>query len=323
MITELTYSYNDVYNIINGALEALRPSQRQATFISPAPLELFDPFTRTVTVPDMTTSSFSSSWDVFDHPTMSIECIPSVPPLVGLAFRSEFFTSEPIRKTPTFSSRLLRFYLGRKLPVVIEELQPGLRSDLALDVLRYTRLLEALTLEGIATLPPLTDVAFGMGKVLAQLHFGVGIDGMDVELVMGGDGRHGLQCYILDYNQCQRWLIRQPFDNLDEGKLTTGEANLSEGAIQLARRIGNCEHYYPKSSQELYCSFKKGYQHAVTELVSVCEPGEISEVRKMNAQAILAASEAFLLEYEEVGRGTVERKARTRSRVEMVIEHDM
>lgn len=41
-------------------------------------------------------------------------------------------------------------------------------------------------MEEIAVLPPLEQVARGMGKVLAQLHWGVGVDGMDAELVLGG-----------------------------------------------------------------------------------------------------------------------------------------
>jgi hypothetical protein len=263
----------------------------------------------------------SSSWDVFDHPTMSLDLIPSVPSLVAQAYKSEFFTQELARKSVDFDIRLIRLYLGRELPTHIQELQPGLRSDLALDVGRYTRLSKALSLEGIATLPRLGEVASAMGSILAHLHFCVGIDGMDVELFLGGNGDDGLQCYILDYNQCQRWLVPQPLDHLGSGKLTaTDSESLSEGAIRLARRIANCEHYYPKPTQILYGSFKDGYELTVSTLIgdrqwdNACKSEEPDEAFDTDAEAMMAASHAFLAEYEKVGRENSERKTRKEER---------
>lgn len=309
------FSYDEVNNIIRSDTQHLPPNLGQTTFKSPSPHQIFDPFTRTVKLPGMIITPMSSSWDVFDHPTMALDRIPNIPPLVGLAFRSEFFTKHLASTNPTFVNRLFRLYLGRELPHLIQELQPGLRSDLALDVERYRRLSNALNQEGIASLPPLKDVACGMGRVLAQLHYGVGIDGMDVELVLGGDGLHGLQCYILDYNQCQRWLVSRPLDNLGSGKLGIADGeDLSEGGKRLARRIGNCEHYYPKPSQDLYIDFKQGYLQTVIELVDAHRPEKFDAVWEKDAQAISAASMAFLAEYEEVGRETVERKLRTGDR---------
>jgi hypothetical protein len=263
----------------------------------------------------------SASWDVFDHPTMSLDLIPSVPSLVAQAYKSEFFTQDLARRSLDFNIRLMRLYLGRELPMYIRELQPGLRSDLALDVGRYTRLSKALTLEGTETLPPLGQVAFAMGRILAHLHFAVGIDGMDIELVLAGDGDHGLQCYVLDYNQCQRWLVARPLDRLGTGKpmIMDGE-DLSDGAIRLARRIANCEHYYPKPSQELYGQFREGYRISVGELIfdrendGVYRSYEAEDAFELDAKAVIAAGAAFLAEYEKVGRETCERKERGKSR---------
>jgi hypothetical protein len=159
-----------------------------------------------------------------------------------------------------------------------------------------------------------------MGRILALLHFGVGIDGMDVELVLGGDGDHGIQCYILDYNQCQRWLTPHPLDHLGTGKLTINDEDLSKGAVRLARRIGNCEHYYPKLSQKRYCDFKLGYEETVSKLVGdrtwdgANRSEEAAAAFEKDKQGIIAAGDAFLVEYEKVGRETAERKARTEGR---------
>jgi hypothetical protein len=317
---KLMNRYCEVYDTTNTPIDPKYPPE-DVEFISPRPRQLFDPISRTVKLPGMHPIHSSSSWNVFDHPTMSLDLIPSVPTLVAQAYKSEFFTQDLARKSPDFNIRLMRLYLGRELPTHIQELQPGLRSDLALDVGRYTRLSKALSLEGIARLPRLGEVAFAMGSILAHLHFCVGIDGMDIELVLGGDGDHGLQCYVLDYNQCHRWLVPQPLDHLGTGKLiaTEGES-LSEGAIRLARRIANCEHYYPKPSQDLYGKFKDGYELTVSSLVgdrqweNACKSVDPDEAFDTDAEAMIAAGEAFLAEYEKVGRETVERKARTESR---------
>jgi hypothetical protein len=226
---ELMIRYCEVYDTTNTPIDPKYPPE-DVEFISPCPRQLFDPISRTVKLPGMYPVQSSSSWDVFDHPTMSLDLIPSVPSLVAQAYKAEFFSQDLARKSLDFDIRLMRLYLGRELPTHIRELQPGLRSDLALDIGRYTRLSKALRLEGTETLPPLNEVAYAMGSILAHLHFCVGIDGMDIELVLGGDGDHGLQCYVLDYNQCQRWLVPRPLDHLGTGKLvaTDGET-LSEG----------------------------------------------------------------------------------------------
>ena len=40
-----------------------------------------------------------------------------------------------------------------------------------------------------------------MGEVLAKLHWAVGVDARDVELVLAGSAQHGVQCYLFDFNQ--------------------------------------------------------------------------------------------------------------------------
>jgi hypothetical protein len=50
-------------------------------------------------------------------------------------------------------------------------------------------------------MPSVEAVCMGMGKVIAGLHWGVGINARDVELVLGGDGDQGVRCWSFDYNQ--------------------------------------------------------------------------------------------------------------------------
>jgi hypothetical protein len=291
---ELTVRYNALFKTI-------QRDEDSAGFISPKALQLCDPFKRTVTSSCNANVPPSSSWDVFEHPTMALEQIPSIPPLVGLAYRSELFSANLNRSAPAVNIRLLRLYLGRELPNHIEELQEGLRSDLALDVGRYNRLSDAL--EDIAVLPPLSNVARGMGTVLSQLHWGVGVDGMDAELVMGGDGLHGLRCWVLDFNQCARWLVPTPLANLGTKSLTSGayaSGDLKEGAIRLARRIANCEQYYPKPSQDLYVDFKSGYEQTTLQLVDAHRPNQPSREWELASRAVIEASRAFLTEFEDI-----------------------
>jgi hypothetical protein len=293
---ELIVRYNDLFKTI-------RRDEDPAGFVSPEALQLFDPFKNTVTSSCNANVPPSSSWDVFEHPTMALEQISSIPPLVGLAYRSELFSATLNRSAPAVNIRLLRLYLGRELPIHIEELQEGLRSDLALDVGRYNRLADAL--EDIAVLPPLNNVAKGMGRVLSQLHWGVGVDGMDAELVLGGDGLHGLRCWVLDFNQCVRWLVPIPLANLGSKSLTSGDyasGDLKEGAIRLARRIYNCEQYYPKPSQDLYVDFKLGYEQSTLELVAAHRPKPPRQEWELASSAVIEASREFLIEFEDIDR---------------------
>jgi hypothetical protein len=292
---------------------------RDSQFLSPEPHGIFNPFNRTVKLPSQNAKGpsnvpyVSGIWDTFEKPTMALELIPSIPPLIGAAYCSTFFAPSLKQPQPGISPRLLRLYLGRELPIEIQELQPGLQSDLALDVSRYGLLSEAL--EEIATLPRLSDVAYGMGVALCQLHWAVGVDGMDCELVLGGDGVHGVRCYILDYNQCSRWLPKKPFKQLnllESWDMTLEE--LCDGARKLARRIGHCEQYYPRPSHELYTNFKAGYTSTITELIDVHRPGDETSIWRSGCAAVVAASEVFFEEYELVHRATLDRKDRGKGR---------
>jgi hypothetical protein len=156
-----------------------------------------------------------------------------------------------------------------------------------------------------------------MGQVLASLHFGVGIDGMDIELVLAGDGFGGLRCWCLDYNQCQRWLKPQPLDKLGSGQLTIGEHHDEAPQIaagRLAKRICNWEFYYPRPHQPLYPLFKRGYHERVIDLIDKSRPECPNTAWEADAQMILAAGQAFLAKYELYDQEAVERKARVAAR---------
>jgi hypothetical protein len=295
--------YTETYKTIN---RTATPS----SFISPAPVSLFNPYERSVILPGMQETTYSSSWDMFERPTMALEMIASIPPLVATTYKDVFFSQGLSDKQPYFNVRLLRLYLGRDLPSTIHELQPGLRSDLGLDVSRYTRFAKAL--DGIATLPPLSDVSNGMGRVLAQLHFGVGIDGMDVELVIGGDGCHGLRCWLLDFNQCERWLVPQPLTRIGTGMSTVGRyapGSLEDGAQRLAKRISALEHYYPRPHQALYSHFKEGYLQGLAALIDEHRPMSPDSSWIQDADLILQAGKGFLEVYEAKSRESLETKA--------------
>jgi len=251
---------------------------------------------------------------------MSLEMIPSILPLVATTYKNLFFSSELSEREITFNLRLLRLYLGRDLPSTIHELQPGLRSDLGLDVSRYTRFARAL--QGIAALPPLQEVAHGMGRVLASLHFGVGIDAMDIELVLGGDGDHGVRCWVVDYNQCERWLPQQPLSQLGTGLAAIGRyasGSLEDGARRLAKRISALEHYYPRPHQALYANFQAGYRAGVTAMIDDYRPKSPTDVWVAEADSIMRAGEAFLETYKIKSQESLEAKARIAARRQKLV----
>lgn len=143
----------------------------------------------------------------FQMPTISIDLIPSMHPFFEETYRTLFWCQElRIESVPV---RLLRLYFGREdIPSVTTALQKGLKSDPPLDIARFEKFSHELTRHGI-NLPSVQEIAEGMGFVLAKLHWVVGINARDVELVLGGDGSHDLKCYALDFNQVSRLLLNK------------------------------------------------------------------------------------------------------------------
>jgi hypothetical protein len=138
-------------------------------------------------------------------PAMILSRIPDLPAHLTSTYRRLFWRDELARFGPPI--RLLRLYLGRTLPGTSHHLAPGVQSEFPLDQTRYRMLDEALRAEGGAGLPDFSEVCRSMGEVLGKLHWEVGTNGRDIELVLGGDGSEGVQCYVLDYNQVSRDII--------------------------------------------------------------------------------------------------------------------
>jgi len=256
--------------------------------------------------------------DVFEGATTLMDMIPALHPMYASVFQDLFFSEQILAQSHSTLPpvRLLRLYLGRTLPETISELQPGLRSDFALDVSRYRRFKEAL---GLGIIQNENWVASAMGQILAWLHYGIGVDGMDCELVLGGDGKDGVKLWILDFNQCSRWLTRtRPYGVYDISwgawEETAGDfanGDMVVGARRLAKRIAHCEQYYPKPHQgRLYHEFKEGYRYGLHEIVritkSCCSYDSVEE----DVERYEAACEAFLTEYERLDVEAQERKAR-------------
>jgi hypothetical protein len=232
-----------------------------------------------------------------------MDMIPAIHPMYASIFQNLFFSDQVLARTNLAPIRLLRLYFGRSLPEKINELQPGLRSDFALDVSRYRRFKDACG----PVLYHKQAVASAMGMILAELHYGIGVDGMDCELVLGGDGRDGLKLWILDFNQCNRWLTHgRPYGPYEETCGDFAKGDMISGARRLARRIAHCEQYYPKPHQDLYKDFRQGYKmgldrfHYLSQLYSDDDRVERYE----------AACDAFLTEYERLDVEAQERKAR-------------
>ncbi|ORY27101.1 hypothetical protein BCR39DRAFT_539259 [Naematelia encephala] len=241
-------------------------------------------------------------WSEFQLPTFTMDLIPSLHPVISQRYKLLFW-AEKIRHT--MSIRLLRLYFGRtNLPAVTISVQPGLKSDPPLDVSRYERLAEDLESYGIQ-MPTPQQVAAGMGQVLARLHWLVGINASDIELVLGGSPAHGVQLYAFDFNQCKQWLLPDALHtgSKSSARLTCdkyAEDTLSQAAKRLAILIFTQELYYPRPHQTgLYEHFKDGYMGTI-------EAGRDNWAAY--AKEVQSAADCFFEEYERLD---AEKQART------------
>ncbi|WOO78497.1 uncharacterized protein LOC62_02G002044 [Vanrija pseudolonga] len=255
-----------------------------------------------------------SVWDSFSTPTFVLDVVPALALPYADTFLSLFVAPELHSQCGV---RLLRLYLGRDdFPAVTATLQPGLRSDFPLDIRRYDRFRQAMA---PSRLPEAEAIATGMGAaLLAKMHWCAGINGRDVELVLGGYGVGSVQCYAFDFNQCQRWLIPNALgvlldDDLDrnitEGTYFDPDGDLVPGAKRLAMLISGQELYYPRPHQPLYAAFKTGYLATVASILEGRGPSQSWHTR------ISRASEAFCAEFERLNAEKQGRRGRIGRRV--------
>lgn len=287
------------------------PIVDECLFRSPKPVGFWDPLTARAIKPSSVggiadlvndptggdpsqgsnAASSPSPYDCFDQPTFAMDLIWSLHPRIAKTYRDLFFAAG-LKGAAGRPIRLLRLYFGQRLRRKTEELADGLASDLPLDIDRYNRLAEAL--DGSCNFPSTRELSAGMGRVLATLHWGIGVDAADIELVPGGDGYNGVRPYVLDYNQCAQWCLRGPIDpaaweschptpSTDDpatppqprhrGAGSHAGCSIVESAHKLARKIGHTEFYYPRPSvnKDAYIAFRDMYTATVRMLVEAKE----------------------------------------------------
>ncbi|KIY52170.1 hypothetical protein FISHEDRAFT_35658 [Fistulina hepatica ATCC 64428] len=173
--------------------------------------------------------------------------VPAVPLTFGKAVQELFFPPNVQSKGPN----LCRLYFGKTF---VEQLSESSRprffnsSNFPLDAARYTQLRRRFPRE----LDSIENVAHGMGEMLGRLHGRAGVDGRDVEFVLGGDGMFGCSYWVIDFNQVREW-------NKTEDDIAT-----------LVSAFFSNDPYYPRPrpNDSLYQSFKKGYQEAFVQISS-------------------------------------------------------
>ncbi|KAJ7205302.1 hypothetical protein GGX14DRAFT_368238 [Mycena pura] len=135
---------------------------------------------------------------------------------------------------------LCRLYLGKIFDRTGQTARPRFFStaNFPLDEARYEALRGA-----VSDLPTLSEVAQGMGAMLALLHFRGLVDARDVEFVLGGDGYGDHTFYVIDFNQVR------PFDP-------------ASGSVEpLVDAFFSNDPYYPRPrhGNPLYTEFKDAY----------------------------------------------------------------
>ncbi|WWC92234.1 uncharacterized protein L201_007188 [Kwoniella dendrophila CBS 6074] len=86
-------------------------------------------------------------------------------------------------------------------------------------------------------LPDLKCISKGLGQLLARLHWIVGINAIGIKYVLGGryptnfdKGNEDIQCYMLNFHQCEKWLDADPLRKLASGT-TIESTNSSSSAV--------------------------------------------------------------------------------------------
>ncbi|WRT64985.1 uncharacterized protein IL334_001926 [Kwoniella shivajii] len=284
-----------------------------------------------------------SMWPDLINPMMAIELIPSLHPVIGEAYQGLFWSkelqeaqSQTQRRSQSQGNeleprgnniRLLRLYFGREdIPSKTEYLHPGIKSDPPLDISRYTLLSDHLKENYDLILPSIKEVCKGMGEVLALLHWKVGINCRDIELVLGGSNTrpHDVALYAMDFNQCARWIkpnaLKEINDHCLSGVLQSdshdvelpagltiddySHNSLLEGSRRLAKLIYGQELYYPRPHQTVPDDhFKASYRITVEEVLA-----EFSALSVQLQEAIRDAARAFFYEYERLDKEKMDRK---------------
>ncbi|OCF54779.1 hypothetical protein L486_07915 [Kwoniella mangroviensis CBS 10435] len=265
--------------------------------------------------------------DDFEFPAFSMSLIPPLDTSIVDTYKSLFWSEDLQNQNrnsngPNTEIRLLRLYFGREdIPLRTEQIQPGIKTDPPLDIFRYNSLSCTLKKEYDWSLPYIEDVSSSMGRLLANLHWLGGTNCRDIELVLGGGGNDGrgekAQCWVLDFNQCQRWLI---LHLLQSSTSTSSASNLPspttgiyssntllEASKRLSTLIYTQELYYPRPHQgEVYEQFKKGYERAVELILNQQYKGK----RLKSKSEIREATKGFFEEYEKLDREKMARRSR-------------
>ncbi|KAK0643797.1 hypothetical protein B0T16DRAFT_459901 [Cercophora newfieldiana] len=134
------------------------------------------------------------------------EYIPPLPLPVREAIISLYCPAErqqAVRNDEGNGDCLVRVYLGRRRTEAAKKAANfGLRN--------YNLCLDQMLNLGLSV----GKYAEAMGEALAEMHFGAGMDGFDVEFVLGGrrqdderaeGGLRGAEMWVLDFNLCSVW----------------------------------------------------------------------------------------------------------------------
>ncbi|EFJ13268.1 hypothetical protein SELMODRAFT_424621 [Selaginella moellendorffii] len=158
-----------------------------------------------------------------------------VPPALADSIRAKFFPALHSRYSKPFVARI---YLGAKRQHLASRFFNA--SNFPLDANRCKEL-------GL----PIESLAQEMGRLLARIHHLAGLDGRDIEFVVGGDELRtfsdpGFACF--DFNQCK------PHNN---------------NVDALADSFFVNDPYYPRPGMEFWDEFKDGYLREADRTESV------------------------------------------------------
>lgn len=138
--------------------------------------------------------------DVFERATYAMDRVPAIPYDAGRLIASTYFPEG----FKYFPPALCRLYFGKTYRIDGPTPRFINTTNFPLDEYRYNKLMEAFP----GRLKPATEVASGMGRMLALFHFKLSLDARDIEFVLGGTGGSRFTYFVIDFNQAsQTYLI--------------------------------------------------------------------------------------------------------------------
>lgn len=156
----------------------------------------------------------------------------------------------------SFDPQCCMYYMDKLQPINNNLIQLSFNYDRDYDeVLSSGRYVGIDTLSNLLSYDEVIDMIEAMGSMMALMHYGMDIDGYDVEFVLTNDHK----IYVIDYDKVN--FINYKYPYIIKRKLTENDYDTKEikDDNSLARLLASSIHYYPHPDYIEYNIWKTNY----------------------------------------------------------------